>query len=71
MAKIHPRQLELPVMVDVNRKSLADEANASIMKAASYPRVVDTGLHRPASADDQSIYKAISDHYFNSTVKQK
>ena len=64
-----PRQFELPVMADVN--------GSKPLAAVSYGRPEGTpqshlhhGCHKPASADDQSIYKAISDSYFNAAAKQ-
>ena len=70
MTKTRPRQLELPVMVDVNGKAQAGPASDRSASSASRSSEVDTGFHKPASADDQSIYKAISDNYFSSRAKQ-
>lgn len=66
--KISPRQLELPVMVDVNGKVRATVSGQSI-STESHSLIVDSGFHKPASADDQSIYKAISDNYFTDAPK--
>ena len=70
MTKIRPRQLELPVMVDVNGKASAgtiiDRSAESVLNA----HIVEAGFHKAAPASDQSIYKAISDNYFNATAKQ-
>lgn len=69
MTKIRPRQLELPVMVDVNGKV---HTGTTIDRSAgsSSAHTVEAGFHKPAPAGDQSIYKAISDNYFNATAKQ-
>lgn len=64
MTKTSPRQLELPVMVDVNGKVRAIAASGQSTSTESRSLIVDSGFHKPASADDQSIYKAISDNYF-------
>lgn len=69
MTKIRPRQLELPVMVDVNGKATTRFAGDVAVGLSSQSCTVDTGFHKPASADDQSIYKAISDNYFGATVQ--
>ena len=69
MTKARPRQLELPVMVDVN----GSKAQVAVPRGRSEvlpPSHVDHGFHKPASVDDQSVYKAISDSYFNAAVKQ-
>ncbi len=68
MTKGRPRQLELPVMVDVNGRSQA--ATFSGQQERLHVYAGDTGSHKPASDDDRSVYKAISDNYFNSTAKQ-
>jgi hypothetical protein len=68
MTKTRPRQLELPVMVDVNGK--AQSGVPSGRPVSSSASSSETGFHQPASADDQSVYKAISDNYFNATAKQ-
>lgn len=70
MTKIRPRQLELPVMVDVNGKAQTGTTSERPAGSTSSAHTVETGFHKPASADDQSIYKAISDNYFNTTAKQ-
>ncbi len=65
MTKARARQLELPVMADVNRQAQAGTSRGrqEVLRA----RPVDTGFHKPASTDDQSIYKAISENYFKAT----
>lgn len=70
MTKIRPRQLELPVMVDVNGKGNTGTPINRSAGSAPCANIVDTGFHKPASAGDQSVYKAISDNYFSTTVKQ-
>lgn len=55
-----PRQLELPVLVDITAKA-SKVPQASVASRAE-PGV--SAFHKPASVDDQSIYKAISDNYF-------
>lgn len=63
MAKTHPKQLELPVMVDVNAKAQACAPNSS---QGALCAVSDTASFiKAASAEDQSIYKLIRDSYFN------
>jgi len=57
-------------MVDLNGKVQADKANGRPAQVTPQPSSVDTGFHRPASAGDQSIYKTISDNYFNTSVKR-
>jgi len=70
MTKTRPRQLELPVMVDVNGKVAPGSAGGRLASDESQVGNVSVGLHKPASAGDQSIYKSISDNYFGSTAKQ-
>lgn len=70
MTKIRPRQLELPVMVDLNGRAQAGNVSGGSAQEASQPNSADSGFHRPASAGDQSIYKTISDNYFNTSVKR-
>lgn len=69
MTKVRPRQLELPVMVDVNGRAQAGTSGDRPAPSSSCAHSVDAGFHKPASADDQSVYKAISDNYFNATAK--
>lgn len=69
MTKIRPRQLELPVMVDVNGKATPRLAGGAAEASSSQSHTVDAGFHKPAPPDDQSIYKAISDNYFGTTVQ--
>jgi hypothetical protein len=69
MTKARPRQLELPVMVDVNGSKTQGAASHGRPEVLS-PSHIDHGFHKPASADDQSVYKAISDSYFRVAVKQ-
>lgn len=68
MANTRPRQLELPVMVDVNRKAQAGVPSGQAIRLSNQSS--DAGFHKPASAEDQSVYKAISDKYFKATAKQ-
>lgn len=70
MTKTGPRQLELPVMVDVNERAKNSPSGSSPPQHSRQSPAVGTGFHKPASADDQSVYKAISDNYFNATGKQ-
>lgn len=70
MTKTRPRQLELPVMVDVNGKATTGSVASRTAAADSDANATSPGFHKPASAGDQSIYKAISDNYFSSTAKQ-
>ncbi len=69
MTKTHPRQLELPVMVDVNGKVATSSEVLATAIAGSDRGSVMPGFHKAASSGDQSIYKAISDNYFGSAVK--
>jgi hypothetical protein len=69
MTKIHPRQLELPVMVDVNERAQTGTSGDQSGQPSSCTRSSDRGFHKPASAEDQSVYKAISDNYFKATTK--
>lgn len=69
MIKARPRQLELPVMVDLNG-SKAQVAACHGRPEVLPPGQFDQGFHKPASVEDQSVYKAISDSYFSATVKQ-
>lgn len=69
MTKTRQRQLELPVMVDVNGKAQAGVPSGRSV-TSSARSTSDAGFHKPASADDQSVYKAISDNYFNAPAKQ-
>lgn len=69
MTKARPRQLELPVMVDVKgSKAQADTSQGRHDALSSC--AVNQGFHKPASMDDQSVYKAISDNYFRAAAKQ-
>ena len=70
MTKMSQRQLELPVLVDLNGKSSARSTDGRPAGTLSQQGMVDVGFHKPASDDDQSIYKAISDNYFRATAKQ-
>lgn len=70
MAKQPPRpnrQLELPVLLDVNRKQLSTDSACTpglTSSAANLPSSRIAGL--VASPQDQTIYKSISDNYFRS-----
>lgn len=66
MTKARPRQLELPVMVDVKGSKVPADTSQGRLSAS----FINQGFHKPASVDDQSVYKAISDNYFNPAVKQ-
>ncbi len=71
MTKTRPRQLELPVMVDVNGKAAPGSTGGRAAASDSGAGNFSAGFHKPASADDQSIYKSISDnYYFGATAKQ-
>lgn len=70
MTKTRPRQLELPVMVNVNGKITNGSETGRVVNVDSAPNTVPPGFHKPASSSDQSIYKAISDNYFESAVKR-
>ncbi|TLN00298.1 hypothetical protein FDZ73_19860 [bacterium] len=70
MTKTRPRQLELPVMVDINGKAATGSVENRIATADADVNATSPGFHKPASAGDQSIYKAISDNYFGITAKQ-
>lgn len=67
MSKIRNRQLELPILVDVKGKS--SEAAPGGQPVATSSQVA-SGFHKPASADDQSIYQSISNNYFRSAAKK-
>jgi hypothetical protein len=69
MTKTRPRQLELPVMVDLNGKAQAGNASGRSVQMTPQSSTA-SGFHKPASAGDQSIYKTISDNYFNTSVKR-
>jgi trans-2-enoyl-CoA reductase len=70
MNKARQRQLELPVLVNVNGKSSGAGSSERSAALASQAATVASGFHKPASADDQSIYKSISDSYFEAPAKQ-
>lgn len=70
MTKSRLRQLELPVMVDVNSKAMTGSATRRVPHTNSQPSLSASEFHKPASAADQSIYKAISDNYFKSAAKR-
>ena len=66
----HP-QLELSVLVDVNSKQAIWAPVAPATESLPQPMVsVGSSFHKPASADDQLIYKSISDNYFGISSKQ-
>lgn len=65
-ARVPQRQLELPVLGNVNVKSPATDSTAPTVLGAC---VVSSRFHKLASADDQSIYRSISDGYFRTSVK--
>jgi len=71
MTKTPPRQLELPVMVSVTgNAAIAAPAGAPPAERGKGGSVPIVGIHRPASQLDQSIYKAISDNYFQAVSKR-
>lgn len=70
MTKTRPRQLELPVMVDVNGKAAPGSAGGRVAGSETGAGNLSAGFHKPASAGDRSIYKTISDNYFGATTKQ-
>lgn len=70
MTKTRPRQLELPVMVDVNGKAVPGSTGGTVAGNETRAGNLSAGFHKPASADDQSIYKSISDNYFGAAAKQ-
>lgn len=70
MTRTRQRQLELPVMVNVNEKASTGSEVAGIGSVSLESTSLAPGFHRPASIGDQSIYKAISDNYFEGAVKQ-
>ncbi len=70
MTKMSQRQLELPVLVDVNVKLSGRSSGVRSAGIISQPETIETGFHKLASDDDQSIYKAISDNYFRASAKQ-
>ncbi|GHT92952.1 hypothetical protein FACS1894116_04020 [Betaproteobacteria bacterium] len=70
MTKTRPRQLELPVLVDVNERAQSGTSGGQLVQPLSRSLSVDTGFHKPASAEDQAVYKAIRDRYFNATTKR-
>ncbi len=68
MTTTRPRQLELPVLANVNGKVVPGSACGA---PAEFPvGEVSAGFHKPASADDRSVYKSISDNYFGTTAKR-
>ncbi len=69
MSKIRHRQLELPVLANVNGKA-GESSGRTATVPSSQSATVTGGFHKPASADDQSIYKSMSDSYFGTTAKQ-
>lgn len=70
MTETRPRQLELPIMVDVNGKATPGSAGGMVTGSEAGVGNLSAGFHKPASADDQSIYKSISDNYFGAAAKQ-
>lgn len=54
------KQLELPILADINSKSVEDTSakNHDIL-----------GFHQPASKEDESIYQLISNSYFSNSNK--
>lgn len=66
MTKKINKQLELPILTDVNIKS-GSIRTPSIDRMISSSNVSD--FHRIASKEDESIYKLISDSYFKSNHK--
>lgn len=70
MTKTRPRQLELPVMVDLNGKAAPGSAGNRVTGGKPGAGNVSAGFHKPASPFDQSIYKSISDNYFGVAAKQ-
>ncbi len=68
MNKTRHRQLELPVLSNVNAKS-ADTTVGSPASCA-VPAVGNVrSFHKSASAEDQSIYQSMSDNYFRACKK--
>jgi len=70
MTKTKHRQLELPVLTNVNGKPTRIVSEERVSGSVTGPVHDREGFHKPATADDQSIYKAISDNYFGGTAKQ-
>lgn len=64
------RQLELPVLVQVSGKTTSEPTIDKNTGSISGSDTNFSGFHKPASAGDQSIYKAISDAYFGLTSKE-
>lgn len=70
MTKMNQRQLELPVLVDLNGRSSVRSSDRRSSETLRQHEMVDVGFHKPASDDDQSIYKAMCDNYFGAAAKQ-
>lgn len=64
--KMNPRQLELPVMVNIKNS----KPNINKPEGLQPKHTENVGFHKPASPSDQSIYQTISDNYFKG-LKQK
>lgn len=69
MSNKRQRQLELPILTDVNSKQAPGAGNNLSELAKQVTPSTEGNFHKPASADDQSIYKSISDNYFVANSK--
>lgn len=69
MSKIRHRQLELPVLSNVIGKAGESSGKMTTVPSTQSVSVAD-GFPKPASTEDQSIYKSISDSYFGAAAKQ-
>lgn len=70
MTKRHNTQLELPVLAEVSgKRSVGVPANPATNSSPLSTASTGT-FHKPASADDQLVYKAISDNYFRVNSKR-
>lgn len=66
MTKKPQKQLELPILTDVNSKfSIKSLENTSLNSSAQTNLNTSSDFHKPASKQDQSIYQLISDSYFS------
>jgi len=68
MTKRQIKQLELPILADVNSNFATKSAPAGKTKS-QLQQLDNSGFHKPATKEDQSIYQSISDSYFSDVIK--
>lgn len=59
-----PRQLEIPLFVNVNAKQELVPSQSSLVKVATLVRHSQDNSSLEATATDLSIYQSISDNFF-------